>query len=543
MLNAVGGIALFILGMKIMSDGAQRISEGRLKTFLNSVTGNKYKSLLSGLGITTVMQSSSAVSVLILSFINAGILNLHKAFPLILGANIGTTIKLWIISFAVEIQFSQFCLPVLALFLPFYFSKNSKIQGWSTFVIGFSLIFLGLDFLRINLESFTTDAFLYQVLTPIQGHGFLSRLYFLAFGILITFILQSSSASTSVIVILFSLGIPLDLCLMMIIGANIGTTSTVQMAATVGNIYTKYTAYFHTAFNLFGAFLFSLITPFFYETFFSNFNGDGYLFLALFHTGFNLITAILIFPFLNLIINFANQKVQNYGIKQEESHKTNIGMMHAPFSISPEMYIYEANRKLHALAGNIKQSIMLLGRLITESDDDKFQEIHQRIINLEKESDQIEHEIGSYLSKIMGIEIRGKKVRKIHHLIIISKELENIGDLAIKTSFIHIERRNNNLYITPKLRTLLIQMQDIISLATTHLIQNINEDEGILNIQKSKNLEQQTNDCHRKAFDALTAALHREKINPMSALYYRELILNYEIIGDHIFKANQVLIQ
>lgn len=534
-LDSLGAVALFLFGMKLMSDGIQRASGTQLRRFLNSMTHTPIRAVTAGIGLTAAIQSSSAVSVLTLSFVNAGLIKMLSAFAIIVGANIGTTLTLWIISLGFEIKLSSFSLAILALAVPFYFSKNSNLKYWGTFFIGFSLIFIGLSMLQDNLAFMSQESYLYDSFRELFDGSYLNSFLFVLIGLVLTLIVQSSSASTMIMVVLYTLGFPLEACAMMIIGANIGTTVTAQIAATIGNIYAKQTAHFHTFFNLLGALLFFFIAGHLIS-FLNGLIDDNFLILAAFHTIFNVVTAIIVFPFLEKIAAYAGSRVKK---NTEES----LQIMHSPFSVTPELYIYEATNMLSTFAGNTKQTINFLGRMITESDDLKLQELHERILNLEQQGDEMEEQIRTYLKKLFNMDLTGENSQKIHHLINVSNELENIGDLSIKMSHTHLLRRQSNSFITPKLRTHLIEIQDVISSATSHLIQNLNETEINPHLPKSSMYEKEVNRIHNEAFDALMAVTEKNKIKPASAMYYRELIQNYEIIGDHIFKANKALIK
>lgn len=537
LLNSIGAIAIFIFGMKVMSDGVQKASDDGFRAFVNSITNDKTRAFLSGLGLTSVIQSSSAVCMVTLSFVNAGLINLIRAFTIIISANIGTTITLWIVSLGFEISMITFSLPLFAIAIPFYLSTNSKLRAWANFAIGFALIFIALNLFKENLSFLFEQSEILESITKYGKSSGLSSLVMLIIGLLLTAILQSSSASTSAIVVLHQLGLPLETCAMMIIGANIGTTVTAQIAAsTVGNIYTKLTAHFHTFFNVLGALIFFFFVGNIIQ-FLKGWIGpeEDYFILASFHTIFNIGTAIVVFPFLDKIAVFCMKRVRG------QMHKKSNKIIHSSINLSPDLYIYEANKKLISFSGNIRQTITNLGRLITESDEEKLHEIHQRIIKLESEGDQMERDIMSYLNKIYMMDITTGKSKKIHDLMMVSKELENIGDLAIKISYTHLERRSSNSYITPKLRTHLIEIQDVISAATTHLSQNLNEMKSKAHLKKAKKLEKRINKLYDEAFKNLINTTEKNKIKPLSALYYRDLIQYYEIIGDHIYRANQNL--
>lgn len=535
-LNSIGAIALFLLGMKMMSDNIQQASGVRLRRFLNSMTQSKFKALLAGLGLTSIIQSSSAVSVLSISFVNAGLLNLTRAFAIIIGANIGTTLTLWIVSLGFEIKLSSLSLVILALAIPFYFLGNVKFKKWASVSIGFALMFISLSLLREYLTPLAENQYVYDLFLKLDPNVGFNQILLIIAGLVLTMIVQSSSASTSIMVVLYTLGLPIEACAMMVIGANIGTTSTAQIAAIIAHKHARYVAYFHTFFNIVGGIIFYFISFPIIGFLHQNIT-DDFLILALFHTIFNVVTAIVVYPFLDKISSFI------YKNKLDTSQGESLQMMHSPFNVTPEIYIYEATNMLSSFAGNIKQTISFLGRMITESDEDKFLQLHQRIVFLEKEGDKLDDEILSFLDKVFLMDISGANFQRINHLINVSKELENIGDLAIKTSYTHINRRKSSSFITPKLRTLLLEIQDALSAATTQFIQNLNEVQLDPSLPQSKKQERRINELYQEAFDALMVAVDKNKIKPLSAMHYRELIQNYELIGDHIYKANKSLIR
>ncbi|MXV37265.1 Na/Pi cotransporter family protein [Flavobacteriaceae bacterium Ap0902] len=535
-LNSIGAVALFLFGMKLMSDSVQQASGMQLRKFLNSMTHSKIRALIAGLGLTSVIQSSSAVSVLVISFVNAGLLNLIRAFSIIIGSNIGTTLTLWVVALGFEVHLTQISLAILGFVIPFYFFAKHTIKKWAAFLIGFALIFISLNLLQEYLAPLAQGKFIFNLFEGVNPTSGLNPILFILAGLVLTLFVQSSSASTSIMVVLYTLGMPLEACAMIIIGANIGTTLTGQIAASIGNKYARYVAHFHTLFNVFGAIIFYFLA-FPLMRYIIEFVDDGFVILAIFHTIFNVVTAMIVFPFLNDIVSLLYkhnlQKVEN----------DSLHLMRSPFNVTPEIYIYEATNMLSTFAGNIKLTVNFLGRMITESDEDKFIEFHERVILLEKQGDDLELQIFNYLHKLFLMDLTGSNSQKINNLINVSKELEKIGDLAIKISHTHKDRRESSSFITPKLRTFLLEIQDALSSATTQFIQNLNEVQIDPDLPQSRRLEKKINNLHDKAFDALLIAVEKNKIKPLSAMHYRELIQNYELIGDHIYNANQSLIR
>lgn len=537
-LNILGAVSLFLYGMKVMSEGVQRSAGKQLQVFLNKMTRNSYSGAFAGTIFTGALQSSSVVSILTLSFVNAGILNLQKAFSIIVGANIGTTIKLWlVIGLGLVWHIESLALPIIALAVTFFFFNNRKMKEWANFAIGFALILIGFYFLNQFLPDFTQ----YETFQNFIGkYGDEKDLYssfmFVLIGIVVTFLFHSSSAFILFAAVLVSNGLGVQQAAMMVIGANIGTTSAALIASTLGNRASKIVAWFHFYLNLAGAILFFFLVPMFISLISTYISTDNEIILVSFHTLFNLISAILILPFIKPLSTWANDRYLN-----KENNRNSLKVIGRPFGPTAKMYVYEANREIVKFAGITRQIVSALGRMISESDDEKLDEFRKRIFALERESDELEKSILNYLNSIYEFEMSGDVALNIHRLIEICHHLENVGDMAIKIASIHTERRKNNSFITPKLRDYLIDLQDSLSMATTTLVQNLNETEGNANIMAAKKIEKSIDKKFGKAEDALLKAIESEKLSARSALYYTELIRNYEIIGDHLYQANKAL--
>lgn len=538
LLNIFGAVSLFIYGMKVMSEGVQRASGRQLQTFLNKMTGNPYSGAFAGTVFTTALQSSSIVSLLTMSFVNAGLLNLRKAFSIIVGANVGTTIKLWlIIVLGTTWHIESLALPLIAIAVPFFFFRNQKFKEWANFAIGLALVFVGLYFLNEFLPDFSSNPYLHELIQKYADETtILNSLIFVLIGIVITFLFHSSSVFILFAAVLVTKGMPLELAAMMILGANIGTTSTALIASTIGNRESKIVAWFHFFFNLGGVIIFFFFVPLIVSTLSKCVSHDGEIILVSFHTLFNIVSAILILPFLNGIVDYASKKFMN-----DDNSEHSLKLIGRPFGPTAKMYVYEANREVIKFAGITRQIISNLGRMITESDDEKSAELRQRIFTLEKESDELEKSILSYLNTIYTYEMTGEVALNIHRLIDICHHLESIGDIAIKTASVHKERKKNNSFITPKLRTHLIELHDSLSVATTTLVQNLNEIQGNVNLSEAKINEKSIDKRFKEAEDALLKAIDRDKLSALSALYYKDIILHYELIGDHLYQANKAL--
>jgi len=537
-MNVLGAVSLFLFGMKVMSEGVQRSAGSQLQAFVNKMTRNPASGVFAGTVFTIGLQSSSIVSILTLSFVNAGLLNLRRAFAIIVGANVGTVVKLWfIIALGFVWNVESFALPLIAVAVTFLFFSNQKTADWAHFLIGLALIFLGFYFLNEVLPDFSSNQDLHALIEKYtKRNTIFNSLMFVLIGTVITFLFHSSSVFTFFAAVLVAKGMPLEQAAMMMIGANIGTTSTALIASALGNKESKIVAWFHFFFNLVGAVLFFFFVPFIIGFFQKYISGDGEIILVSFHTLFNLVSALLILPFLNLTADWAEKKYLS-----KSNDKSSLKLIGRPFGPTAKMYVYEANREIVKFAGITRQIINNLGRMISESDEEKFKELRKRIYTLERESDELEESILNYLKAIYNYEMSGEVAMNVHRLIEICRHLESVGDIAIKMASTHRERRKNNSFITPKLRTILIELQDSLSIATTTLVQNLNETKENVNIKEAKLNEKQIDKKFSQAEGALLKAIESEKLSVRSALFYTELIQNYELIGDHLYQANKAL--
>ena len=253
-LTMIGGLSLFLFGMNIMSDGLEKLAGGKMEKTLKKMTSNPFKGVLTGLGITSVIQSSSATTVMVVSFVNAGLLTLAQAIGVIMGANIGTTVTAWLVSWlGFKADISILAVPLMLIGFLFSNSKKNQNQNIGELIVGFCLLFLGLSFMKESVPDLNETPQVLEFVRSWAGHGFGSVLIFLVFGTLLTLVLQSSSATMAITLIMLSMGfIPFNMACAMVLGENIGTTITANIAASVGNTQAKRAAMSHTIFNVFG---------------------------------------------------------------------------------------------------------------------------------------------------------------------------------------------------------------------------------------------------------------------------------------------------
>ncbi|WP_312556740.1 Na/Pi cotransporter family protein [Empedobacter brevis] len=537
-LQLFGAIALFIFAIKLLSENLQALSGSNFKRTLNKLTRNNFSTIVTGTLFTTAIQSSSAASVFILGFVNAGLINLRKAFGLILGANIGTTLTLWLVYFGMKFDLLQLALPLIIIAFPFYLSKKRNQRKIGGILFSLSLLFLSLYFLKTFLPSIENHQKLQDFFQHLSNYGFLTNLLFILFGILLTVLVHFSSASITIAILLASKGLPIELAAMIVLGANIGTTFTAHLVAAIGDKYTKVVAAFHTFFNLVVAFIFMLLGNLLLKFIGASISSNIAVQLITFDTITNLIGVLLFTPFINKLAFYCQKKYFSY--KRTDNK---LEFYAIPFGTNSDLYKNEANKKLLKLASTTKQTIYTLGRMITESDEEKILVFRERILELEKEGDQLEREVNEFLNEIADLDLPNENTIAIHQLITLCHHLESVGDIAIKISSIHRRRRMTNSYFTPKMRTYLVEFQVNLNQTTRILNQNLNETQEEVSIKQAEFIEKTINTIYKEAEVNLMKTIEKDKLMTTSALFYKDLIQNYEILGDHLYKANATIVK
>ncbi|GGF02611.1 phosphate:Na+ symporter [Chishuiella changwenlii] len=537
-LQLFGAIALFIFAIKLLSENLQALSGSNFKKTLNKLTRNNFSTIVTGTFFTTAIQSSSAASVFILGFMNAGLINLKKAFGLILGANIGTTLTLWLVYFGLKFDLVLIALPLTLIAFPFYLSKKRNYRKLGGILFSLSLLFLALFFLKKFLPSIENNQAFQEFITHVSNLGLATNLLFIFFGILLTVVVHFSSASITIAILLTNKGLPLELAAMIVLGANIGTTFTAHLVAAIGDRYTKVVAAFHTFFNVIVALIFLFTTNLLLQFIGKYLSSNLAVQLIAYDTITNVIGVILFFPFINRLAFYCQKKY--FSLKESN---TKIEFFAIPFGTNSDLYQNEANKKLLKLATTTKQTIYTLGRMITESDEEKILVFRERILELEKEGDQLEKEVNQFLNEITELDLPNENTLATLQLITLCHHLESVGDIAIKISSIHRRRRMTNSYFTPKMRSYLVDFQDNLDQATRILNQNLNEIQEEVTIDQAEFIEKTINTIFKDAEANLMKTIEREKLLTTSALFYKDLIQNYEDLGDHLYKANKTIVK
>ena len=559
----LGALGMFLYGMNLMSSGLQKAAGDKLRSFLSAMTSNPFKGVLTGLGITSIIQSSSATTVMVVSFVNAGLLTLTQAIGVIMGANIGTTVTAWLVAWlGFKADISILAIPLMLFGFLFSNSKKNKHQNIGELIVGFSLLFLGLSFMKESVPDLRETPQVLEFVTTWASHGFGSVLLFLAFGTVLTLVLQSSSATMAITLIMLSMGwIPFHMACAMVLGENIGTTITANIAASVGNTQAKRAAMSHTIFNLFGViWALILFKPFtalvgkIIELFglpnpaaegFAVADGDissstaALYGLSMLHTLFNTINTLILVWFIKYIekavvwiIKPKNQEVEPFRLKYISAGPLATPELAAAQAFDEIVHFAEISRNG---LGYAKQAIA--------ADAKHFEELREKLVKYEEISDRIEYEIAAFLNGVLAGDISEATSMKIKAMYKIIGELESLGDSGEAISRM-LSRRNEHKksFDTATIEKINLMIAKVDSAYEVMIANLTAAHEGRLTtIKNAYDAEEQINALRNELREAEIEALEDNQKNYQTSVYYIDIINELEHMGDFMINISQSL--
>ena len=562
----LGALGMFLYGMNLMSSGLQKAAGDRLRGLLSVMTSSPFKGVLTGLGITTVIQSSSATTVMVVSFVNAGLLTLAQAIGVIMGANIGTTVTAWLVSWlGFKADISILAVPLMLFGFLFSNSKKNQRQNIGELIVGFCLLFLGLSFMKESVPDLNETPQVLEFVRSWAGHGFGSVLIFLVFGTLLTLVLQSSSATMAITLIMLSMGfIPFDMACAMVLGENIGTTITANIAASVGNTQAKRAAMSHTIFNVFGV-IWALIffRPFLalvgkiIEWFFGlpNPSAEGFAVggqntpdataalygLSMLHTLFNTFNTLILVWFTKYIEKAVMWIIK--APKNQEHEVFRLKYISAGPLATPELAAEQAFDEIIHFAEISRKGLGYARQAIQEADADKFDELRGKLVKYEEISDRIEYEIASFLNEVSAGDISEETSIKIKAMYKIIGEMESLGDSGESISRI-ISRKNIHKKVFDQ-ETLkhLDSMVSLVNHAYEAMITNLQSaHKGELSeISNAYNAEDRINNLRNHLRDAEIEEIESTRKNYQTSVYYMDIVNELEKMGDFLINISQTL--
>lgn len=590
-LTLIGSLGLFLYGMKIMSEGLQKVAGDKLRSILSAMTTNRFTGVLTGILITALIQSSSATTVMVVSFVNAGLLSLAQSISVIMGANVGTTVTAWIISlFGFKVNISVFSLPLIGICIPLIFSNKSRRKSWGEFLMGFAFLFMGLDFLKSSVPDLQSNPEILSVLQGYTSMGYLSILLFLFIGTVLTIIVQSSSATVAITLIMCTKGwIPFEMAAAMVLGENIGTTITANIAAISANISARRAAIAHLMFNVFGViWVLILFYPFtkmiawivtnygpgnpydmmsFLDTLDTNTITeittpgitltDPHLIelqkqllalqvsvsygLSLFHTVFNITNVCIMIWFVKLYVKVCSAIIKPKSGDEEEFQLRYIS---AGMLSTSELSLMQAKKEIAVYGDRTLRMLHMVKDLFYEKNEDTFLKTYSRIEKYENISDRMEIEIANYLSFVSEGRLSSESKDEIRTMLRAVTEIESIADSCnnlarsikrrneFKADF--TEEQNHNIdKLLELVESALVRMNDIL-----HKQEVVPED-----INQSYNIENEINNYRNQLKVHNIEDINSKKYDYQVGVYYMDMVAECEKLGDYILNVVQAIIE
>ena len=555
-LKLVGALGLFIYGMMVMSDGIQKMAGTRMRSILGSITSSRFKGIFTGFFTTTLIQSSSATTVMIVSFVNAGLLSLRQAIGVIMGANIGTTMTAWLL---VIFGFSKFSLgdyvfPILAIGVPLLFVNRGNWKNLGEFLVGFALLFLGLSGMKEAVEGLdlANSAGFRSMIAYLSEKGFLGIMMLVIVGTIVTVVVQSSSAAMALTLSLCgTMGLPFEMAAAIVLGENIGTTITANIAALVGNVHAKRAARAHFIFNIFGVVWMLLVFYWFtsgigwlmqhtqWGSPFGNANDESIRYsLSAFHTVFNIINTLVLVWFVSLI---ERTVVRFTPSKGEEDEVFKLEYIGSGILATPELSVLEAKKELVKFGQLLLKMHKKTLKLVNATGKKEQTALITKIKSYEEVTDRIHHEISSFLAKASSKEVSESTSEQIRGLLGASSDLESIGDIYFNMAMQIEKKTKDKVWFDQKQRDYLTKYFSQIIEAYDEMVSNLDQKVEVLNISKAAELEQEINATRDKLRKKHLKSIEKQEYNYHSGLIYNNLFSSLEKVGDYIISVSEYI--
>lgn len=545
--SLLGSLGLFLYGMKIMSEGLEKFAGDRLRNILAAMTKNRVMGVLTGISVTALIQSSSATTVMVISFVNAGLMTLTQAIGVIMGANVGTTVTAWIISaIGFKVNIAAFALPLLAIGIPLVFSGNSQRKSIGEFVFGFSFLFMGLSFLQESAENLQVGNVVALMLAKVADGGFFTIILFVIVGALVTMLVQASAATMAITLMLFDMNIPgfgLEQAAALAMGQNIGTTITAFIASLTGNTQARRAALAHMFFNVFGVIIVLFIFYPFCDAitwFVNNVLGtpDNDMFkLSAFHTAFNVFNTLILIWFVKQIEQFVCKVLP----QKEEKEEPRLRFISGGLLSTAELSIIQARNEIGVMAERCCRMTDMVRKALSAKKDNEFENLYNRIEHYEQITDNMETEIADYLRKVSEGRLSAYTKMHIAQMLREVDELESVGD-----SMYHLARtlsRKRQHEPSPFTHEQKAHMEEMLNLTdkalgNMHSILLDNTSEPV-DLKNAYDMESQLNDFRSKCRDENLEAVNTGVYNYRLGTFYNDFIGECERIGDYVINVVQ----
>lgn len=554
-LKLLGCLALLMYGMKMMSEGLQKLSGGHLRNIMGTMTKNRFTGLLTGVFVTAAVQSSTATTVMTVSFVNAGLLTLAQAISVIMGANIGTTVTAWIMSvFGFQINMSNVVFPFFALAIILIFQKKASGKSFGEFIFGFSFMFLGLATLRENAMAMDLagNESIINFFASTGHWGFLTTLLYLLIGSILTMCVQSSAAIMAITLILCSSGVlPIYQGIALVMGENIGTTVTSNIAALSASTNARRAALAHMVFNVFGViWVLIIFRPFinmvcrfvgFDPDFVPETEADiadaqvrvTYA-LSAFHTAFNICNVLILIWFIKPI-----EKLVCRIIKQkEEDEEGKLKFISGGLLSTAELSIFEAQKEISLFSTRTNKMFNFIPTLLFETkNDEDFSKLFARIEKYEQISDHMEIEIANYLNKVTEGRLSPESKTKIRYMLREVGELESIGDSCYNLARTINQKHMKNEHFTDIQKEHIRYMFELCNKALAHMQKVLDDTQGIVDLNESLNIENEINNYRTQLKESNVNDINEHLYNYQAGIQYMDIISECEKLGDYVINV------
>lgn len=544
-LKLIGSLGIFLYGMKIMSEGLQKVAGDRLRSILTAMTTNRVTGVLTGVLITALIQSSSATTVMVVSFVNAGLLTLAESISVIMGANIGTTVTAWIISvFGFKVNMGEFALPLMVVALPLIFSSKSNRKSIGEFIFGFSFLFMGLSLLKENAPDLKANPEMLAFVQQYTDMGFMSIILFLFIGTILTMIVQASAATMAITLIMCANGwISLELGAALVLGENIGTTITANLAALTANSQAKRAALAHLVFNIFGVIWVLLIFYPFMElvnwivdTFFAPSAEDVSISykLSAFHSLFNIFNVLIMIWGVKLIEKTVCAVIR----PKEEEEEVRLKFITGGMLSTAELSIIQARKEISLFAKRTQKMFGMVQDLLHTEKGGDYNKLISRIEKYENISDNMEIEIANYINQVSEGRLSSETKVQVRAMLREITELESIGDSCWNLARTIDRKRQTNQDFTEKQYEHIHFMMDLTSQAIAQMVTLIEKPEHLpADINKAFNLESEINNYRNQLKSKNIVDVNNKEYDYQVGVYYMDLISECEKLGDYVINV------
>lgn len=551
LLILIGSLGFFIYGMKLMSEGLQQASGSMLRSMLGSITKNRVKGVLTGFGITSLVQSSSVTTVMTVSFVNAGLMTLRQSAGVMMGANIGTTITAWIILIiGFKVSVGSYAYMLIAIAFPLLFIKKGKAKAWATAIVGFCILFIGLGELKDAVPSLNNDSAIVQFFLDFKDVWY-GPVMFVLLGALVTVVIQSSSAAMALTLAMVAKGaIPFEVACAMVLGENIGTTITAELASLIANVHAKRSARIHSMFNVVGVTWMLIIFPLFlgligsvvewtsgtaFDPENSEMSATG---IALFHTLFNLANVMLLIWFVPQLVRLAERTVRSKGDSDEEFKLDFIG---GPLGSTSELCILEAKKEVSKFGLVTSRMNGFVQTIINSSSNKKKNKMYSKLEKYEEITDRVEVEIADYLGKAARLEMSEETSIRMRGMLSITNDLERVGDIFYQIGKSLEKKEQEKVYFTPEQREGINSMLILIEDAFKVMNANLDSEYGSISMDTAKEAELKINQLRNKLRKKHLKMLESGEFHMQGALMYSNLFSSLEKVGDHIINVSEAV--